>query len=73
MQLSDQHYSNFIIYVGKLLASEQLPAEALARPLKGDFQGFRELHISSDILLIYRATDATLDLVRIGTHSQLFE
>jgi len=73
VKLSDQHYSKFIIYVGKLLASEQLPVEALDHPLKGEYKGFRELHISGDMLLIYRTTDATLNLVRIGTHSQLFE
>ena len=72
-KLTDQHYSKFIIYVGKLLANEALPAEAKDHPLKGNMAGFREFHISGDILVIYRTTNATLELIRIGTHSQLFE
>lgn len=72
-KLSDQHYSRFIIYVGKLLSHESLPSEALDHPLKGTYKGYREFHISGDLLVIYKLTEETLILVRIGTHSQLFE
>jgi len=70
---TNNHYSRYAVYLGKLLSSESLPVEALDHPLKGNYQGFREFHISGDLLVIYRATDTTLDLIRIGTHSQLFE
>ncbi len=72
INMSEQHYVKFIVYLSKLLAQESLPQEALSHPLKGEFTGFTELHISGDLLLIYRVEDDTLELIRIGTHSQLF-
>jgi mRNA interferase YafQ len=71
-RLTDQHYSKFIILVGKLLSDEKLPQEAKEHPLKGNFVGFRELHISGDLLLVYKVTDDSLYLTRIGSHSQIF-
>jgi len=41
-------------------------------PLKGNYSDYREFHISGDLLLIYRVEDETLKLVRIGSHSELF-
>jgi len=73
LKLTDQHYSKFVIYIGKLLANEELPIEAKDHPLKGNMVGFREFHISGDMLVIYRVTNDTLELIRIGTHFQLFE
>lgn len=41
--------------------------------LSGDWSGYRECHIKSDLLLIYRRPDAeTLWLARLGSHSELF-
>lgn len=42
--------------------------------LSGNYQGFRECHISPDWLLIYRIdySSQTITLVRTGTHSDLF-
>jgi len=41
--------------------------------LKGDWLGCRELHLKPDLLLIYRKVgDNTLQLIRIGSHSELF-
>jgi mRNA interferase YafQ len=42
--------------------------------LSGDWRGYRECHVRGDLLLIYRKPDpATLELVRMGSHSELFE
>jgi len=43
--------------------------------LKGDFQGIRECHIESDLLLLYQIDEknSVLFLVNIGSHSDLFE
>ena len=43
-------------------------------PLSGDYIDFRECHILSDWLLIYRVDDDELFLLlsRTGTHSDLF-
>ena len=42
--------------------------------LKGKYKSFRECHIESDWLLIYRITkkELKLFLFRTGTHSDLF-
>ena len=72
-KFSNEHYSKYVVYLGKLLTDEPLPPEALDHPLKGEYGGYREFHISGDLLLIYKATQETLYLVRIGTHSQLFK
>ena len=72
-KLSDQHFSKYIVYLAKLIESKSLPEEALDHPLKGEYQDCREFHISGDLLVIYFIVDDTLNLVRIGTHSQLFK
>ncbi len=42
--------------------------------LKGEWEGYRELHISGDWLLIYRINKDELQLVltRTGSHDELF-
>jgi mRNA interferase YafQ len=40
--------------------------------LKGDWIGYRDLHIEPDWLLLYRLSDTQLMLARTGTHSDLF-
>ena len=40
--------------------------------LSGDWAGYRECHIKPDLLLIYRKSDDTLRLARLGSHSELF-
>ena len=40
--------------------------------LLGQYSNFRECHIQSDWLLIYRIYDSELFLFRTGTHSDLF-
>jgi mRNA interferase YafQ len=46
-------------------------------PLKGEWSGHRECHVSGDFLLIYLLDESagpsgTLVFVRAGTHSELF-
>jgi len=42
--------------------------------LKGGMEGFRECHIKPDLLLIYviEENQLILQLVRVGSHSELF-
>lgn len=56
------------------LLSEGLPLEARFRdhPLKGGYAGCRECHLKPDLLLIYGQTHEELQLVRLGSHSDLF-
>jgi mRNA interferase YafQ len=59
--------------LGLLLKEEAVPHEAKDHELKGNWQGDREFHISGDLLLIYKVENEILYLVRIGSHSQLFD
>jgi mRNA interferase YafQ len=56
-----------------LLASDaRLPERARDHPLVGEWKDYRDCHIRPDLVLIYRKPDdATLDLVRLGSHSEL--
>lgn len=55
-----------------LLGDEKLPARLKDHPLRGDWAGFRDLHIEPDWVLLYRQTESELHLARTGTHSDLF-
>ena len=41
--------------------------------LVSNWKGYRECHITPDWLLIYRLTPNELILVRLGSHTELFE
>jgi mRNA interferase YafQ len=57
-----------------LLAQEKpLPASYNDHPLKGDWKGYRDLHLEPDWLLLYRVAGAELQLAATGTHSDLFD
>jgi mRNA interferase YafQ len=56
-----------------LLQGEPLPAEHRDHPLKGDWKGYRDLHIEPDWVLIYRIEGDELQLARTGRHSDLFK
>ena len=73
VRLNDQHFEKYILYLAKLIEGKPLPPEALDHPLKGEYKDCREFHISGDLLVIYMITDETLNLIRIGSHSQLFK
>ncbi len=56
-----------------LVADEPLPAALHDHPLSGAWSGYRDCHLRPDLLLIYRKPDpTTLDLGRLGSHSELF-
>ncbi len=56
-----------------LVNQEQMPTRYRDHPLRGSWKGYRELHLESDWLLIYRVEGTELHLVRTGTHADLFE
>ncbi len=56
-----------------LISGAPLPAEYADHPLKGDWKGFRDLHIEPDWLLLYRIEGDELQLARTGTHADLFD
>ena len=60
--------------VTKLANLEPLPPKNRDHDLTGNYEGFRECHISPDWLLIYRVdgSELLLFLFRTGSHSDLF-
>jgi mRNA interferase YafQ len=56
-----------------LIAQEPLPASCRDHPLKGEWAGFRDLHLEPDWLLLYRIEGTELQLARTGTHADLFD
>lgn len=57
-----------------LTHNEPVPTSYRDHSLKGNFSGYRELHIRPDVLLVYQKHEdiLTLVLVSIGSHSELF-
>ncbi|MGH6920221.1 MAG: type II toxin-antitoxin system YafQ family toxin [Geminicoccaceae bacterium] len=56
-----------------LLAEDPLPERYRNHPLRGNWKGYRDVHIEPDWLLIYRIVGDELHLVRTGSHADLFE
>jgi mRNA interferase YafQ len=55
-----------------LIEGNPLPPRYKDHPLSGDWKHYRDSHIESDWLLIYKIDGDDLYLVRTGTHSDLF-
>lgn len=68
--------SKFIAALEMLMAEdgETLRRKYRDHALKGEWEGFREIHIEADWLLIYRIDRDVLQLVltRTGSHDDLF-
>ena len=56
-----------------MLAETPLPTRYRDHPLKGNWIGWRDLHIEPDWLLIYRIANERLELAASGTHADLFD
>ena len=55
-----------------LSADVQLPPRFRDHPLSGNWADCRDCHMRPDLVLIYRKPDAeTLQLIRLGSHSEL--
>ena len=58
--------------VTMLAHDEPLPRRYFDHQLSGEWTDHRDCHIRPDLVLIYRKPDeATLELVRLGSHSEL--
>ena len=59
----------------RLIASKILEDKYRNHPLIGNYKGCFECHLKPDLLLIYKIDndDNELQLVRIGSHSELFK
>jgi mRNA interferase YafQ len=58
--------------VNLLAADVSLPHRNFDHPLSGEWADHRDCHIKPDLILIYRKPDEChLDLVRLGSHSEI--
>ena len=69
--MSDKHLTKFIQYLHNSSAKQSLPAEAKDHALKGEWQDFREFHISGDVLVIYQIENNTIKFVGDASSSDL--
>ncbi len=58
--------------VSLLVEDAPLPDRNHDHGLGGDWHDHRECHLKPDLLLIYRKYGEALQLVRMGSHSELF-
>ncbi len=55
-----------------LIADKSLPDRFVDHALAGEWQDHRDCHLRPDLVLIYRKPDPeSLELVRLGSHSEL--
>ena len=55
-----------------LLKGQPLPASYRDHPLKGRWVSYRDAHIESDWILVYKVVGDIVRFERTGTHSDLF-
>ena len=72
-QLNPSNTAKLFMFIALLLNEEDLPGESRNHQLLGKYSDTKEFHISGDLLVIYKINGSTLELLRIGTHSQLFK
>ena len=63
-----------LLEVTRRLENEQpIPAEYKPHPLRGEYEGCIECHVQGDFLLIWFDEEHDIiELVRVGSHSELF-
>lgn len=74
VDLNQTNTEKLFKYVSLLVSGKNLPAEARNHQLTGNLKDFREFHVAGDLLVLYRKdrNNKRIELLRIGTHSQLF-
>jgi mRNA interferase YafQ len=62
-----------LVQVVNLLAADRpLPRQNFDHPLSGEWSDHRDCHVRPDLILVYRKPDDdSLELVRLGSHSEL--
>jgi mRNA interferase YafQ len=64
--------ADLLAAVSLLVEDTPMPERFHDHPLSGEWADHRDCHIKPDLVLIYRVPDAeTLELVRLGSHSEL--
>jgi mRNA interferase YafQ len=62
----------FPAVIALLATDTPLPEKYIDHPLRGEWKDFRDCHVKPDLVLIYRKSGSdVLQLVRLGSHSEL--
>lgn len=74
-KLNNDDKEKLKIVLAILVNNENLEERYKNHPLIGNYNGSMECHIKPDLLLIYKIEMALneLQLIRVGSHSQLFK
>ena len=64
--------AEFATLLDLLVAGGQLPHKYRAHPLKNNRSGHWDCHLRPDMVLLYQRSATVLQLVRIGSHADLF-
>ena len=73
LRLKDSDDAIYIDVVSKLLNGIPLDKKYKDHFLKGNPEQYKECHLKPDLLLIYRVYRDEVQLIDIGSHSELFE
>jgi mRNA interferase YafQ len=73
-QRQNKDMSKFKTITELLELGQPLPYHNRDHELTGNWKGYRECHITPDWLLVYRVyeDEKTIELARMGSHSDLF-
>lgn len=63
----------FVPIIAMLLGTDPLPDRLQDHALGGSWKGYRDCHVKPDLVLIYEKSADTLTLMRLGSHSEVFE
>ncbi len=73
-KLEKKHYKKQeLLDVVQILRNDYIPAKYRDHALSGNYKGYRECHIRSNWLLIYKTTETEIILIATGTHDDLFK
>jgi mRNA interferase YafQ len=59
--------------LSRLIEGSPLPREYADHPLRGNWSGWRDLHVEPDWVLIYRVDEDMVRFERTGRHTDLFD
>ena len=72
MQKRSKDFTKLKLIIESLASNMQLSPKHKDHKLIGNWGSYRECHVEPDWLLIYRINNNTLELIRTGTHADLF-
>ncbi len=72
LRLNETDEFKFLHVLDALIMDESLNPQLKDHALVGTWIGCRECHLKPDLLLIYKLEEGVVKLMRIGSHSNLF-